>query len=69
MILERVSVGFIVGLLLIISLTRYKARWSVEFGQSSQPDAPVNPDSGCGPVPFDTTTVEFERSWEVVAAE
>jgi hypothetical protein len=68
MILERGSVGFIVDTLLIISSTRYKGRWVVEFGQSTQPDAPVR-DGGCGPDPFDSTTVEFERSWEVVAAE
>ncbi|KAJ7276604.1 hypothetical protein C8J57DRAFT_1583734 [Mycena rebaudengoi] len=49
-------------------LGTYKARWTVEFGQSTQPDAPVSP-HGCGPQPFDSTTVEFERYWEVVAAE
>ncbi|KAJ7275714.1 hypothetical protein C8J57DRAFT_1311491 [Mycena rebaudengoi] len=49
-------------------LGTYKGRWVVEFGQSTQPDAPVR-DGGCGPDPFDSTTVEFERSWEVVAAE
>jgi hypothetical protein len=51
------------------SSTRYKARWSVEFGKSTQSDAPVDPNSGCGPEPFDSTTVEFERFWEVVEAE
>jgi hypothetical protein len=58
----------LLALILIISLTRYNARWVVEFGHSTQPDAPVR-DGGCGPDPFDSTTVEFERSWEVVAAE
>ncbi|KAJ7275826.1 hypothetical protein C8J57DRAFT_1505131 [Mycena rebaudengoi] len=50
-------------------LGTYKARWSVEFGKSTQSDAPVDPNSGCGPEPFDSTTVEFERFWEVVEAE
>ncbi|KAJ7275694.1 hypothetical protein C8J57DRAFT_1589762 [Mycena rebaudengoi] len=50
-------------------LGTYNARWIVEFGQSTQPYAPVDPNSGCGPEPFDSTTVEFERSWEVVEAE
>ncbi|KAJ7276605.1 hypothetical protein C8J57DRAFT_1466103 [Mycena rebaudengoi] len=51
-------------------LGTYKARWIVEFGQSTQPDAPVDPNSGCGPEPFDSTTVDsFERYWEVVEAE
>ncbi|KAJ7244106.1 hypothetical protein C8J57DRAFT_1525377 [Mycena rebaudengoi] len=50
-------------------LGTYKERWLVEFGQSTQPDAPIDPNSGCGPEPFDSTTVEFERYWEVVAAE
>ncbi|KAF8162186.1 hypothetical protein K438DRAFT_1858943 [Mycena galopus ATCC 62051] len=43
-------------------------RWVVEFGQSTQPDAPVDPTSGCGPEPFNSTTVEFVRTWEVVPA-
>ncbi|KAJ7460018.1 hypothetical protein B0H11DRAFT_2058530 [Mycena galericulata] len=49
-------------------LGTYTGRWIVEFGQSTQPDAPVNPATGCGPVPFNVTTVEFVRTWEVVAA-
>ncbi|KAJ6479145.1 hypothetical protein C8R45DRAFT_933922 [Mycena sanguinolenta] len=46
----------------------YAARWTIEYGQSTQPDAPVDPTSGCGPDPFNMTTVEFTRNWEVVAA-
>ncbi|KAJ6452431.1 hypothetical protein C8R45DRAFT_1223487 [Mycena sanguinolenta] len=49
-------------------LGTYGARWTIEYGQSTQPDAPVDPTSGCGPDPFNMTTVEFTRSWEVVAA-
>ncbi|KAJ7237043.1 hypothetical protein B0H12DRAFT_1238355 [Mycena haematopus] len=49
-------------------LGTYTGRWLVEFGESTQPDAPVNPNSGCGPEPFNSTTVEFVRTWEVVAA-
>ncbi|KAJ6506854.1 hypothetical protein C8R45DRAFT_1090525 [Mycena sanguinolenta] len=48
-------------------LGTYAARWTVDYGQSTQPDAPVDP-AGCGPDPFNMTTVEFTRSWEVVAA-
>ncbi|KAJ7196244.1 hypothetical protein GGX14DRAFT_473830, partial [Mycena pura] len=44
----------------------YTGRWNVEFGQSTQPDAPVDPRSGCGPEPFNITTMEFVRTWEVV---
>jgi hypothetical protein len=51
-----------------IVLSRYKARWIVEFGQSIEPDAPIDPDSGCGAEAFNITTVEFERTWEVVKA-
>ena len=47
---------------------RYTGRWNVEFGQSTQPDAPIDPSSGCGPEPFDIMTVEFVRTWEVVPA-
>ncbi|KAF8148951.1 hypothetical protein K438DRAFT_1866687 [Mycena galopus ATCC 62051] len=46
----------------------YTGRWIVEFGQSTRPDAGVDPTTGCGPVPFNLTTVEFTRTWEVVAA-
>ncbi|KAJ7261875.1 hypothetical protein C8J57DRAFT_459537 [Mycena rebaudengoi] len=46
----------------------YEARWIVEFGQSIEPDAPIDPDSGCGAEAFNITTVEFERTWEVVKA-
>ncbi|KAJ7276606.1 hypothetical protein C8J57DRAFT_1223346 [Mycena rebaudengoi] len=60
---------FFAGILDSNDLGTYNARWIVEFGQSTQPDVPVDPHSGCGPVPFDSTTVEFERSWEVVEAE
>ncbi|KAF7340575.1 hypothetical protein MSAN_02129000 [Mycena sanguinolenta] len=49
-------------------LGTYLGRWIVEYGQSTQPDAPVDPNSGCGPDPFNMTTVEFTRTWEVVAA-
>jgi hypothetical protein len=28
----------------------------------------VDPESGCGPEPFDMKTVEFVRTWEVVEA-
>ncbi|KAJ7747923.1 hypothetical protein DFH07DRAFT_830574 [Mycena maculata] len=49
-------------------LGTYTGRWIVAFGQSTQPDAPVDPATGCGPVPFNITTVEFVRTWEVVAA-
>ncbi|KAJ7281818.1 hypothetical protein C8J57DRAFT_1219629 [Mycena rebaudengoi] len=50
-------------------LGTYNARWHIEFGQSTQPDEPLDEFSGCGPLPFDSTTVEFQRSWEVIAAE
>ncbi|KAJ7196250.1 hypothetical protein GGX14DRAFT_575070 [Mycena pura] len=46
----------------------YTGRWNVEFGQSTQPDAPIDPDTGCGPEPFNITTMEFVRTWEVVPA-
>ncbi|KAJ7275716.1 hypothetical protein C8J57DRAFT_1589810, partial [Mycena rebaudengoi] len=60
--------GFgIAAVLNVNDLGTYKARWTVEFGQSTQPDAPVD-HSGCGPQPFDNKTVEFERYWEVVEA-
>ncbi|KAJ6479119.1 hypothetical protein C8R45DRAFT_933898 [Mycena sanguinolenta] len=49
-------------------LGTYAARWTIEYGQSTQPDAPVDPTSGCGPDLFNMTTVEFTRNWEVVAA-
>ncbi|KAJ6452475.1 hypothetical protein C8R45DRAFT_1083404 [Mycena sanguinolenta] len=49
-------------------LGTYYGRWMVDFGQSTQPDAPVDPTSGCGPLPFNITTVEFSRTWEVAAA-
>lgn len=48
---------------------RYEGRWNVEFGESSNPDAPVDPDTGCGPEPFDLRTVVFKRKWQVVAAK
>ncbi|KAJ7246957.1 hypothetical protein C8J57DRAFT_1724631 [Mycena rebaudengoi] len=61
--------GFwVTGVLSSSDLGTYTGRWIVEFGQSTQPDAPVDPDSGCGPKPFNITTVEFVRTWEVVAA-
>ncbi|KAJ7244095.1 hypothetical protein C8J57DRAFT_1556100 [Mycena rebaudengoi] len=65
--------GYFPGLWLYVPidsdvLGTYKGRWVVKFGQSTQPDAPVS-EHGCGPLPFDNTGVEFERSWEVVAAE
>ncbi|KAJ6529806.1 hypothetical protein B0H19DRAFT_1082914 [Mycena capillaripes] len=46
----------------------YTGRWVVDYGGSTQPDAPVDPDSGCGPAPFSLTTVEFVKTWEVVEA-
>ncbi|KAF7340567.1 hypothetical protein MSAN_02128200 [Mycena sanguinolenta] len=49
-------------------LGTYTGRWVVEFGQSTDPDAPVDPKTGCGPLPFTTNGVEFVRTWEVVAA-
>ncbi|KAJ7930931.1 hypothetical protein B0H13DRAFT_2309238 [Mycena leptocephala] len=49
-------------------LGTYTGRWIVKFGESTQPDAPVDPGSGCGPEPFNITTVEFVRTWEVVEA-
>ncbi|KAJ7028220.1 hypothetical protein C8F04DRAFT_1291378 [Mycena alexandri] len=49
-------------------LGTYTGRWLVEFGESIQPYAPVDPDSGCGPEPFNNKTVEFVRTWEVVEA-
>ncbi|KAJ6479101.1 hypothetical protein C8R45DRAFT_1156718, partial [Mycena sanguinolenta] len=48
-------------------LGTYAARWTIQYGQSTQPDAPVDPTSGCGPDPFNMTTVEFTGNWEVVA--
>ncbi|KAJ6452506.1 hypothetical protein C8R45DRAFT_945735 [Mycena sanguinolenta] len=48
--------------------TRYTGRWVIEYGESTQPDAPIDPTSGCGPLPFNLTTVEFVRTWEVVGA-
>ncbi|KAJ7704038.1 hypothetical protein B0H17DRAFT_1326743 [Mycena rosella] len=61
--------GFwIEGVLDSSDLGTYTGRWIVEFGESTQPDAPVDPDSGCGPEPFNITTVEFVRTWEVVEA-
>ncbi|KAJ6557548.1 hypothetical protein B0H19DRAFT_1376266 [Mycena capillaripes] len=47
----------------------YSGRWVVQFGQSTQPYAPVDPETGCGPEPFDIKTVEFVKTWEVVEAE
>ncbi|KAJ7458211.1 hypothetical protein FB451DRAFT_1273928 [Mycena latifolia] len=47
----------------------YTGRWTVEFGQSTHPYAPVDPDTGCGPEPFNSRTVEFVKTWEVVEAE
>ncbi|KAF7342592.1 Protein disulfide isomerase [Mycena sanguinolenta] len=49
-------------------LGTYTGRWVIEYGQSTRPDAPVGPESGCGPLPFNMTTTEFVRTWEVVAA-
>ncbi|KAJ7915231.1 hypothetical protein B0H13DRAFT_1872324 [Mycena leptocephala] len=37
-------------------LGTYTGRWIVEFGESTQPYAPVDPESGCGPEPFNMTT-------------
>ncbi|KAJ7609411.1 hypothetical protein FB45DRAFT_876513 [Roridomyces roridus] len=54
------------GLLNSFIAGNYTARWIVEFGQSSQPDAHVDRRTGCGPEPFNLTTVEFARSWQVV---
>ncbi|KAJ7453755.1 hypothetical protein FB451DRAFT_1280731 [Mycena latifolia] len=73
---QPVGVGFcgffpgfwIEGVLDSSVLGTYTGRWIVEFGESTQPDAPVDPDSGCGPEPFNITTVEFVRTWEVVEA-
>ncbi|KAJ6479113.1 hypothetical protein C8R45DRAFT_359113 [Mycena sanguinolenta] len=48
-------------------LGTYAARWTIEYGQSTQPDAPVSP-AGCGPDPFTMNTAEFNGNWEVVAA-
>ncbi|KAJ7806796.1 hypothetical protein B0H14DRAFT_3882256 [Mycena olivaceomarginata] len=59
---------FVEGVLDASVLGTYTGRWIVEFGESTQPDAPVDPDSGCGPEPFNITTVEFVRTWEVVEA-
>ncbi|KAJ7806810.1 hypothetical protein B0H14DRAFT_3483819 [Mycena olivaceomarginata] len=59
---------FIEGVLDSSVLGTYTGRWIVEFGESTQPDAPVDPNSGCGPEPFNITTVEFVRTWEVVEA-
>ncbi|KAJ7839353.1 hypothetical protein B0H14DRAFT_2787413 [Mycena olivaceomarginata] len=49
-------------------LGTYMGRWIVDYGGSTQPDVPVDPDSGCGPAPFSLTTVEFVKMWEVVEA-
>ncbi|KAJ6468808.1 hypothetical protein C8R45DRAFT_1105454 [Mycena sanguinolenta] len=49
-------------------LGTYAGRWLVEYGQSTQPDAPGDPDSGCGLLPFTTMKKEFGRTWEVVRA-
>ncbi|KAJ6555405.1 hypothetical protein DFH09DRAFT_1165315 [Mycena vulgaris] len=73
---QPVGVGFcgffpgfwIEGVLDSSVLGTYTGRWIVEFGQSTQPDAPIDPNSGCGPEPFNITTVEFVRTWEVVEA-
>ncbi|KAJ6451901.1 hypothetical protein C8R45DRAFT_945935 [Mycena sanguinolenta] len=43
-------------------LGTYTGRWVIEYGQSTQPDAPVDPDSGCGPLPFTTMNKEFAAS-------
>ncbi|KAJ7333937.1 hypothetical protein DFH08DRAFT_879805 [Mycena albidolilacea] len=59
---------FVEGVLDSSVLGTYTGRWIVEFGESTQPDAPVDPNSGCGPEPFNITTVEFVRTWEVVEA-
>ncbi|KAJ7440992.1 hypothetical protein FB451DRAFT_1299465, partial [Mycena latifolia] len=63
---QPVGVGFcgffpgfwIEGVLDSSVLGTYTGRWIVEFGESTQPDAP----------PFNITTVEFVRTWEVVEA-
>ncbi|KAJ6540719.1 hypothetical protein B0H19DRAFT_1078120 [Mycena capillaripes] len=61
--------GFFLEALLDSSvLGTYTGRWIVEFGESTQPYAPIDPDSGCGPEPFNSKTVEFMRTWEVVEA-
>ncbi|KAJ6452442.1 hypothetical protein C8R45DRAFT_1040662 [Mycena sanguinolenta] len=52
----------------LLTESRYTGRWVVEFGQSTDPDAPIDPKTGCGPLPFTTGGVEFVRTWEVVAA-
>ncbi|KAJ6479004.1 hypothetical protein C8R45DRAFT_1216358 [Mycena sanguinolenta] len=49
-------------------LGTYTGRWVIEYGQSTDPDAPTDPESGCGPLPFNMTNTEFVRTWEVVAA-
>ncbi|KAJ6494195.1 hypothetical protein C8R45DRAFT_987555 [Mycena sanguinolenta] len=62
------SGGFFEAVLPSDVLGTYAGRWLVEYGQSTQPDAPVDPDSGCGPLPFTNMTKEFVRTWEVVPA-
>ncbi|KAJ7237046.1 hypothetical protein B0H12DRAFT_1238358 [Mycena haematopus] len=59
---------FLEGFLPTSVLGTYQGRWIVEYGESTRPHAPVDPMSGCGPEPFDSKTVEFVRTWEVVAA-
>ncbi|KAJ7111043.1 hypothetical protein C8R44DRAFT_799845 [Mycena epipterygia] len=61
--------GFFIAAVLNSSvLGTYTGRWIVEFGESTQPYAPVDPNSGCGPEPFNIKTVEFVRKWKVVEA-
>ncbi|KAJ7617338.1 hypothetical protein FB45DRAFT_1034630 [Roridomyces roridus] len=59
---------FAEGVLPSNTLGTYKGRWTVEFGTSADPSAPVDPQSGCGPQPFDIQFKEFKRTWEVVPA-
>ncbi|KAF7341650.1 hypothetical protein MSAN_02063000 [Mycena sanguinolenta] len=49
-------------------LGTYTGRWLIDWGHSTQPDAPTDPESGCGPLPFTMNNTEFVRTWEVVAA-
>ncbi len=51
-----------------VASTSYTGRWVVEFGESTHPGAPVYPESGCGPEPFNIKTEEFVERWEVVYA-
>ncbi|KAJ7262060.1 hypothetical protein C8J57DRAFT_1513848 [Mycena rebaudengoi] len=46
----------------------YSARWTVEYGLSSEgPDAPTNPNTdSCGFEPYNLTSVEYARTFEVV---